>query len=181
MRQVGMLQSKLAAEKELSARAHELEMKAVGAENEKTLREAENQQLRSLMGNVAHDLKTPLFSFDADVEALKSFFLEMPKEFVSWVNQSMKKRLGFDFFEPIEPIGIFDSLQATSRFMAMAINRSQGAERPVVVPFLPPAFSNRCHSPLLHAPAPPPPPVPFLHQPHPPTHAHTSVPSAQTT
>ena len=86
-RQVGMLQSKLAAEKELSARAHELEIKAVGAENEKTLREAENQQLRSLMGNVAHDLKTPLFSFDADVEALKSFFLEMPKEFVSWVNQ----------------------------------------------------------------------------------------------
>ena len=39
-----------------------------------SLKEAEVSQLRSLMGNVAHDLKTPLFAIEADLETLKLFF-----------------------------------------------------------------------------------------------------------
>ena len=39
-----------------------------------SLKETEVAQLRSLMGNVAHDLKTPLFAIEADLETLKIFF-----------------------------------------------------------------------------------------------------------
>ena len=39
-----------------------------------SLKETEVAQLRSLMGNVAHDLKTPLFAIEADLETLKLFF-----------------------------------------------------------------------------------------------------------
>jgi hypothetical protein len=78
-------------------------------------------------GNVAHDLKTPLFSFEADVEALRSFFAEFSPSSVIMANNSMQKRLGISqaYFDPIQPETIFDSMQATCRFMAMAINRSQ--------------------------------------------------------
>ena len=41
---------------------HRVELLKVTAENDQKLRESESMQLRSLMGNVAHDLKTPLHS-----------------------------------------------------------------------------------------------------------------------
>ena len=44
------------------------------AEDEKRLKDKEAFQLRSLMGNVAHDLKTPLFVLEADVETLKRHY-----------------------------------------------------------------------------------------------------------
>ena len=49
------------------------------AEDEQRLRDVEGMQLRSLMGNVAHDLKTPLFAFEADVDTLKLFFQMLPE------------------------------------------------------------------------------------------------------
>ena len=53
-------------------RAQELMLHRV--EDEKRLKESEAVQLRSLMGNVAHDLKTPLFAIEADVDTLKLHF-----------------------------------------------------------------------------------------------------------
>jgi hypothetical protein len=47
--QFALLQSQQSAEKELADRAHDLEILAVSAENEKKLREAESFQLRALM------------------------------------------------------------------------------------------------------------------------------------
>ena len=67
------------------------------------------------------------FSFEADVEALRSFFAEFSPTSIILATNSMQKRLGLSqaFFDPIQPETIFDSMQATCRFMAMAINRSQ--------------------------------------------------------
>ena len=50
------------------------------AVDEQRLREVEGTQLRCLMGNVAHDLKTPLFAFEADVDTLKLFFNMLPED-----------------------------------------------------------------------------------------------------
>jgi signal transduction histidine kinase len=53
-------------------------MKLDRAEDEKRLKEAEAVQLRSLIGNVAHDLKTPLFTIEADLETLKMIVEAIP-------------------------------------------------------------------------------------------------------
>ena len=42
-------------------------------ENERKHKAKEMYQLRSLMGNVAHDLKTPLHSIEADLKVLNTF------------------------------------------------------------------------------------------------------------
>jgi K+-sensing histidine kinase KdpD len=57
---------------------YELDMVRVSSENDRILREAEAKQLRSLMGNVAHDLKTPLHSIAADIEALSMLLSKIP-------------------------------------------------------------------------------------------------------
>ena len=51
--------------------AEDNEKKIKAAENEALLASKEQEQLRSIMGNVAHDLKTPLHSIMAEIEHLK--------------------------------------------------------------------------------------------------------------
>ena len=68
------------------------------------------------MANVAHDLKTPLFSFEADVETLMTFFNQLPPDIVDQVNDSlqntrdMSASAASSTVEKIHPIEIFDSL-----------------------------------------------------------------------
>ena len=52
------------------------------AEDEKRLKETETLQLRSLIGNVVHDLKTPLFAIEADMDMLKMFCSYISKDVV---------------------------------------------------------------------------------------------------
>ena len=68
------------------------------AKDERRLREVEGMQLRSLMGNVAHDLKTPLFAFEADVDTLKLFFNMLPDEAIQVTTTKMReaRHVGMD-------------------------------------------------------------------------------------
>ena len=101
---------------------HEIELLQVSTENEKILREGESFQLRSLMGNVAHDLKTPLHSIEADLEVLHTFILKIPQhEFLDLLAKFGSNEDG----HPLNLFAVFESLNATCKFMAMAINRSQ--------------------------------------------------------
>ena len=87
-------------------------------EDEKRLKEAEAVQLRSLIGNVAHDLKTPLFTIEADVETLKMIVEAIPEDVIGTVVKRLREAQHEDDHEDdLEPRIIFDSLWATIRFM----------------------------------------------------------------
>lgn len=86
------------------------------------LREREHLQLRSLMGNVAHDLKTPLHSLEADLEVLNVFISQIPSNLLELVSVDFQMKCGGDI---IDPQSILQSLNSTCKFMEMAINRSQ--------------------------------------------------------
>jgi hypothetical protein len=51
---------------------HQIEMQTMIAEEERRLMESEKKQMIALLGNVAHDLKTPLQAFLMDLESLKT-------------------------------------------------------------------------------------------------------------
>ena len=51
---------------------HQIEMQTMLAEEERRLMESERKQMVALLGNVAHDLKTPLQAFLMDLESLKA-------------------------------------------------------------------------------------------------------------
>jgi len=92
-------------------------------EDEKRLKEAEAVQLRSLLGNVAHDLKTPLFTIEADVETLKTIVDAIPEDVITMVVERLREESHDDDDandndeDDLEPRIIFDSLWATIRFM----------------------------------------------------------------
>ena len=101
---------------------HELELLELSTNNERQLKEKEIFQLRSLMGNVAHDLKTPLHSIEADLEVLRVFMLQIPRDALEKAKIEFLSNYHRD---KSDPLTIFDSLNATCKFMGMAINRSQ--------------------------------------------------------
>ena len=101
---------------------HELELLALSRDNERKLKESEICQLRSLLGNAAHDLKTPLHSIEADLDVLNSFMSGIPKSVLQNARETFQiNGAGVSF----DLQSIFGSLTATCKFMAMAINRSQ--------------------------------------------------------
>ena len=102
--------------------SHELELLQISTENEKKMRELESFHLRSLMGNVAHDLKTPLHSIEVDLEVLHDMISKVPIHcFLNLVDEFGKAA----YKEINNPEVIFESLDATCKFMTAAINRSQ--------------------------------------------------------
>ena len=86
------------------------------AKNEVKLKELETAQLRSLMGNVAHDLKTPIHSVKMDVDLLKGRYVDIAKQFPEVLSYAAKN-------PETNPMTIFESLEATCNFMTMSINR----------------------------------------------------------
>ena len=84
------------------------------------------------MGNVAHDLKTPLHSIEADIDMLDEFFKYLPSNAVQEAfNQIVKLRCSKNRNHNSEtdasllPSYILKTLKTTCQFMTMAINRSQ--------------------------------------------------------
>jgi signal transduction histidine kinase len=73
------------------------------------------------MGNVAHDLKTPLHSIAADIEALSMLLSKIPAHYI----RIAESKINCHSNCKIDSKSIFESLNASSQFMAMAINRSQ--------------------------------------------------------
>ena len=95
-----------------------LEILELQAKNEVKLKEAETHQLRALMGNVAHDLKTPIHSVVMDIDVLKSRYVDAIKLFPDFHTYMIAN-------EDENPLDIFDSLEATCKFMTMGINKCQ--------------------------------------------------------
>ena len=118
------LQNQHAAETALAEQRRVAEVASVTATNERNLRVSETQQLRNLMGNVAHDLKTPLFSVEADIELLKLLFNAIPPQAIQMASTSLSSRSRGQKVD-YDPATIFDSLWSTCRFMIAAINRGQ--------------------------------------------------------
>lgn len=101
---------------------HKLNTQAKSLSIEAELREREHLQLRSLMGNVAHDLKTPLHSFEADLEVLNVLICQIPSNLLEIVSVDFQNKCGGDI---LDPRSILQSLNTTCKFMEMAISRSQ--------------------------------------------------------
>jgi signal transduction histidine kinase len=99
---------------------HDVLLVANAAEDEKRLMDREREQLTSLIGNVAHDLKTPLQSIRMDLELLKTTVIALVPSLVH------KKEI-VDYKSDTDddtPLSIISSLNAACDFMSMAINRS---------------------------------------------------------
>ena len=101
---------------------HELELLELSSKNEKKMKEKEIFQLRNIMGNVAHDLKSPLHSIEADLESLRVSILNLSKMDGDSTVGRLQRHVILNNSD-LPPI--FDSLTATCNFMRMAINRSQ--------------------------------------------------------
>lgn len=86
----------------MNAIRHENQAQIRAAENDAQMAAKEQEQLRSIMGNVAHDMKTPLHSIIAEID---------------FIRQSVP--------ETEETRNSFESLDTTCKFLVMAINRSQ--------------------------------------------------------
>jgi signal transduction histidine kinase len=74
------------------------------------------------MGNVAHDLKTPLHSLEADLEILILLISKIPKATIDKAVESLQSSF---FKQNFDPQSIFNAMEATLKFMVMSINRSQ--------------------------------------------------------
>jgi signal transduction histidine kinase len=91
---------------------HDLELISIQAEEEKRLLIKERVQLTALIGNVAHDMKTPLQSFVMDLELLK---MRLTQDYVGLLPISE---------DADHPLNTLRSLNSSCDFMNMAINRS---------------------------------------------------------
>ena len=69
-------------------------------EDEKRLKEVETAQLRSLIGNVVHDLKTPLFAIEANLDMLKMCYSYIPDEVVHDATARMHQQYNLVRFLP---------------------------------------------------------------------------------
>ena len=95
----------------------DMQLMELDAKNEVKLREAESAQLRSLVGNVAHDLKTPIHSQSMDIELLKNNYLDVMDRFPAVSEYFSTKS------EDLNPMTIFESLESSCKFMTMSLNR----------------------------------------------------------
>jgi signal transduction histidine kinase len=117
--------------------------------NEKELASRERQQLVALIGNVAHDLKTPLHSFKMEIESLRVALVDVLAHFQSPAPATITTLAiaipaaaaspatatalvtlgsGSGKVATIPPLpttieSLLKSLSASSEFMMMAINR----------------------------------------------------------
>lgn len=74
------------------------------------------------MGNVAHDLKTPLHSIMADLEMFILLISKIPLSVIEEAIASIHSPCSEHAFDPQV---IFNAMNATCKFMEMSINRSQ--------------------------------------------------------
>jgi signal transduction histidine kinase len=97
---------------------HKEQLAAVTSMNKAMLVEAEMKQLRALMGNVAHDLKTPIACIAADIALMRDAAIsDLASESSGGSNTKRGNKSVYLTFA--------NSIEATANFMLMAINRSQ--------------------------------------------------------
>lgn len=122
------------------AETHRLELAimTIQAEEDKRIFDKEREAMTSLVGNVAHDLKTPLQSFRMDLELLKTQITKYA------MIQNCEPTADVDDDHPLSTLL---SLSAASDFMSMAINRAidfaKATENIALVPSLE-TFSIAC-------------------------------------
>ena len=76
-----------------------------------------------LLGNVAHDLKTPLFAIEADVNMLKLLLGAIPAAILHSATTTLCRQRGCDESD-IDPAALFESLFSTFRsvFLPFILN-----------------------------------------------------------
>ena len=89
------------------------------------LKRKEVYQLQSVMGNVAHDLKTPLHSIEAGVEILRTLILKVPSTPPNSASHTCYGSPPDVGYEELHPEIVFETLTAACELMRMSINRSQ--------------------------------------------------------
>ena len=94
----------------------DLEITKLKAKNEIKLKELESNQLRCLMGNVGHDLMTPIHSIQLDLELLKDVNFETRNISCDFLSEHAENKR-------IDPMAIIDSLEVTCKFMTMSVIR----------------------------------------------------------
>ena len=87
-----------AAEDETLKAKQQLQLDRV--EDEKRLKEIETVQLRSMIGNVVHDLKTPLFAIEADMDMLKMCYSYISKDTVDDATNRMRHQFNLVLIIP---------------------------------------------------------------------------------
>jgi len=112
---------------------HEKEIQAIRTEEERKRMAFEHDQLVSLIGNVAHDLKTPLQSVGIDLESLKAKLTSVNDILMRWFNSRQvvefkntdQEMRGSDILSLIDGVreGV-TSVDYSCTFMKSAINRS---------------------------------------------------------
>jgi signal transduction histidine kinase len=128
-------------QQEMRILAEENEKKVKAAEHEAHLASKEQEQLRSIMGNVAHDLKTPLHSIMAEIEHLRQTIEHACESIVAndggpsafQLSGNAAKDVAITSFQLMSVVqklkecthDSFESLDTTCKFLVMAINRSQ--------------------------------------------------------
>ena len=127
----------LAAEYEFKRVQVEAQRKLQSVSTENKRVKDEQQLLRSIMGNVAHDLKTPLMGIEAEAENLREILTTACENIVSTLTST----------EPISPAAalsiislpviklskdandLLDNVSSMIQFLSMSIRRSQGRIR----------------------------------------------------
>ena len=71
---------------------HEMEIISIRSDEERKRMSSEHAQMVSLIGNVAHDLKTPLQSVGIDLESLKAKLIAVNSILLQWFGHSLLYR-----------------------------------------------------------------------------------------
>ena len=110
----GFLHSKRITEQESELLEREIEHRKQLIQLANKASQFETEQLRSIYGNVAHDLKTPIQSIAVGIENIKTNFVTVPKDCAN-------RRAGSVMMEAHT---LLDVMSASCTFMLMAINRA---------------------------------------------------------
>ena len=123
----------LAAEYEIKRVQKEAEYRLQSAVVETLRVKGEQQLLRSIMGNVAHDLKTPLMGIEAEVDNLRETLTAACKKITSSLksNDSVSPATSRAVIAP--PVhklskdanDLLDNISSMIQFLSMSIRRSQ--------------------------------------------------------
>jgi signal transduction histidine kinase len=117
-----LLNGKLCRDLHLSHIASFLEYKQLQhtlAENKRIQEENRSIELRNMIGNVAHDLKTPLTSFMAGIDTMNQIVEDLKQQSMHEVTLSREK-----LFPAIQMLtDCFQNIRNTNNFMVMTINR----------------------------------------------------------
>ena len=109
----------------------ELRLRSVSTENKRVI--GEQHLLRSIMGNVAHDLKTPLMAIEAEVDNLRQILTVACKKITSSLTSDKPISAETALSVIVPPVhklskdanNLLDNVASMIQFLSMSIRRSQ--------------------------------------------------------